>query len=236
MTGGSEALPFESSAEVTTAVGGEELQLLARMAADGPFECWDCGQEGTASQQTAAAVVVRGRGDELTLLRLAHRSCLRSQVLRDDRVTKAAFPQETDVSVSAALLPGDNGPRAALILDFTGSAAAAGPGGRTDLLISSLLSAGMSLVSDITIAPPPAPGFSAVIGRSTVGITHHDGTPLLAEGTGLTPVPGWHKAARRTGQITVLAGPALGLQTQGADGVTRAAREGRLTGGQVRIT
>ncbi|HEY3958631.1 MAG TPA: hypothetical protein VGM53_35150 [Streptosporangiaceae bacterium] len=231
---GGELLPFEVADEVAAAVGMEELRLLARMAGAGPFGCWACGQEGTASQQTAAAIVVRGRGDELTLLRLAHQSCLRSQVLRDDRVEKATFPSTTDVSVSTALLAGGHGPRAALILDFTGSAAAPGPGGRTDLLISGLLSAGMGLIGDITIPPPTAPGFSAVLRRRKISITHRDGTPLVEEGD-VTRIPGWHAAVRRTGQITVLAGSALGLEA-GADGVTRAAREGRLAGGQIRVT
>ena len=160
-------LPFDITPEVSALAGSQELRLLARMAADGPFECIMCGQEGTASKATAAAVIIRGRRNlfrdgtgttapqnrDLVLLRLAHRIRARlSRVLDSGEVME---PGAASVGVSTAVLMVRGVPRPLLLLDFvSGLGALAGPDDRVDLVVSKLLEAGMTLVSDLA-APLP---------------------------------------------------------------------------------
>lgn len=232
-------LPFDVSGEVAKLVGLQELRTLARIANAEPFECLSCEREGTASKATATAVVVtisgRPPGQERMMLRLAHRSCLLSQILvvNENDVT---LQSESNVTVVAALLRGPDGPRPVLLLDFWTSLTdpGAGPDGGTDILVSRLLHAGMALVTDIDAPLPRAPGFSARVGRKTVGVWGLGGIPLLAEDEVLMP-SGWRRVIKKDCEITVLAGTGLGLEKGNLDGTMAVARLGRLVGGRVSV-
>src|SRR5437763_1696911 len=121
-------LPFDVAPEVAAIVGDQELRLLARQAAAGPFKCVACHRDGTARKGTASAVAIRAwrparTGTDgtaratraLTLLRLAHTSCLLSQVLDSDEVLE---PGDATVNVSTAMLAGHGDARPLLLLDF----------------------------------------------------------------------------------------------------------------------
>jgi hypothetical protein len=236
--------PFTVAPEVADLVGDQELRLLARLAAFGPFECIACGREATAAVAVAAAVAVRtaktaasrgatvaSSGRDLILLRLAHRSCLESQVIDSDRMPALA---EDTVFAATAMQAGQPGPRPLLLVDFTaGAAAPAGPDGRADLLIRSLLEAGMTLVTDLATPLPQAPGFSVRIRRGKVSILDPAGA-ALAEG--LTPVlvPGWQDAVRASSEVAVMAGSGLGLES-GSGGLADAVRQGQVAGGRVPV-
>lgn len=238
-------MPFDIAPEVRALAGGQELRLLARMAADGPFECIVCGQEETASKATAAAVIIRapkpvpgGTGTtapqnrDLILLRLAHRSCLPSQVLDSSEVME---PGAASVSVSTAVQTVQGVLQPLLVLDFvSGLAAAAGPDERMDLIVGTLLKAGMTLVSDLATPLPGAPGFSVRIQRRKVSVWMPDGTPLLEAST-VVRAPGWRKAVRDMGEITVLAGSGLGLHG-GTEGLAEAIRAGHVAGARISVS
>jgi hypothetical protein len=240
---GISSLPFDIAPEVADLVadlvGLQEFQTLARMANAGPFECLSCKREGTASKATATAVMVmtsgRPPGHERIMLRLSHRSCLVSQILVVSE--KDISPQsESNVTVIAALLRNSDGPRPMLLVDFWTSLIdpGAGPDGGTDLAVSNLLQAGMALVTDIYSPLPRASGFFARVGRRTVGVWDSDGRALLAEDEVLMP-PGWRRAIKKTGEITVLAGSGLGLEKGNVDGAVTVARLGRLVGGRISV-
>lgn len=238
-------LPFDIAPEVSALAGSQELRLLARMAADRPFECIMCGQEGTASKATAAAVIIRapkpvrdGTGTtapqnrDLVLLRLAHRSCVPSRVLDSDEVME---PGAASVGVSTAVLMVCGVPQPLLLLDFvSGLGAVVGPDDRVDLVVSNLLEAGMTLVSDLAAPLPRAPGFSVRIRRGKVSVWLPEGTALLEEGT-VVRAPGWRKAVKALGEITVLAGSGLGLNG-GADSLAEAVRAGHVAGARISVS
>jgi hypothetical protein len=92
----------------------------------------------------------------------------------------------------------------------------------------------MTLVTDIYLPLPRTSGFFARVGRKTVGVWSSDGTALLAEDEVLMP-PGWRRAIKKTGEITVLAGSGLGLEKGNVDGAIAVARLGRLVGGRVSV-
>jgi hypothetical protein len=238
-------LLFDVAPDVAALVGDQELRLLARQAAAGPFECAACGREGTAAKGTAAAVAVRARRtarsdtsgsspkeEELTLLRLAHAACLRSQVIDSNQVLE---PGGAAVNVSTGMLAHYGVPRPLLLLDFvSGISAPAGPDGRSDLLITTLLEDGMTLVSDIQSPLPHAPRFSVRIRHGKLSVQCQGRKPLVEE-MKVIKAPGWRKAVKDHGEVTILAGTALGVHA-GLDGLTEAVRAARVAGALVRIS
>jgi hypothetical protein len=238
-------LPFDVAPEVAALVGDQELRLLARQAAAGPFECVACGREGTAGKAATAAVAIRARratrgtgsasppGRELTLLRLAHTSCLRSQVIDSDEVLE---PGDAAVNVSTAVLAGQGVPQPFLLLDFVSgiSAAPAGPDGRSDMLISMLLEEGMTLVSDLQAPLPHAPRLSVMIRRGKLSVQCQGRKPLVEE-MKVIKAPGWRRAVKAQGEVTVLAGTALGLHA-GFDGLGEAVRAAHVAGARVSVS
>lgn len=235
---GISSLPFDVAPEVAELAGLQELRTLARMADAGPFDCLACEREGTASKATATAVVVtfsgRPPGKERMMMRLAHRSCLASQIFVSEG--DMTLQPETDVTAVAALLRGSDGPQPVLLLDFWTALTdpGTGPDGGTDLVVSNLLRDGMTLATDIFSPLPPASGFSARVGRRTVAIHDPHGRVLLAEAEVITP-PGWRRAIKKAGEITVHAGSGLGLGTGNLDGAVEVARLGHLVGGRVSV-
>jgi hypothetical protein len=237
-------LPFDVAPAVRALAGDQDLRLLAQMAAE-PFECIACGQEGTASKTAASAVIIRApkviRGGsavtvspnrDLMLLRLAHRSCLPSQIIDTDEVME---PGEASVGVSTAMFVVRGMPQPVLLLDFvSGFAAQAETDGRVDLLVSSLLKAGMALVTDLWSPLPRAPGFSVRMRRGKVSVWAPDGRALLEESE-VVRAPGWRKVVRDLGEVTVLAGSGLGLSV-GTDGLAEAVRAGRVAGALIQVS
>jgi hypothetical protein len=238
--------PFQAAAEVVELVGEQELRVLSRMAAREPYECVLCGRDGTASRESATAVVIQTRAvgkagaaadQTLFLLRLAHRSCTPSRIIADADIT-AQVSDHQSVQVSAAVLTptgagAHGGRRALLLVDFPSAVSTMpGPDGRSDLLVGSLLEAGMSLVGDIEVEPPPAPGFRVVTDWRTVSIWGPD--EALVEDANLVTPPGWKKAAKASGEVTVIAGAGLGADS-GPGGLAAASRAGQLAGGVVAL-
>ena len=234
-------LPFEIADEVVHLTGIDELRTLARMADAGPFECVLCQGEGTASKTTTVAVVFnmsgRPAGKERAFVNLAHRSCTRSQVITvsQDEIT---LKSETDVLTTTALISGRGGrPRPLLIISFQTSITA-GPGG-PDILVTNLLSDGMIVVQELRQTVPCVSRFSASIRNETVSVWDPHGGKLLAEAE--VSMPAWREAVKDQGEVTVLLGSALGLESGQESGIidvdriTEVARLGRLVGGRVRV-
>jgi hypothetical protein len=234
-------LPFEVADEVVQLTGIDELRTLARMADAGPFECFICQGEETASKATTVAVVLnisgRPAGQERAFLNLAHRSCTRSQVVtvgRDEMTLKS----ETTVLTSTALISGRGGrPRPLLIISFQTSITA-GPGG-PDILVSNLLSDGMTVVRKLRQTVPRVSRFSATIRHETVSVWDPHGGKLIAESE--VSMPAWREAVKDQGEVTVLLGSALGLESGQESGIIdvdriiEVARLGRLVGGRVQV-
>jgi hypothetical protein len=235
-------LPFEVAREVIELTGIEELRFLARMADAGPFECVICKREGTARKTTTAVVVleISGRppGRERTMVHLAHRTCSTSQVrsIGEDDVQLNA---ESTVIGTTGLIGGPGRrQRPLLILSFMTSLTA-GPGG-PDILVSSLVTDGMAVVRDLHQEVPLAPRFSASIKRETISLWDPHGKKLLIESE-VSMLPGWRETVRDQGEVTVLAGSGLGLESGiesgivEVDRITAVARLGRVVGGRVRV-
>ena len=135
-------LPFDVSGEVAKLVGLQELRTLARIANAEPFECLSCERQRIAQArpprpQWWSRSSGRPPGQERMMLRLAHRSCLLSQILvvNENDVT---LQSESNVTVVRALLRGPDGPRPVLCSIFWTSLTdpGAGPDGGTDILVS----------------------------------------------------------------------------------------------------
>jgi hypothetical protein len=240
-----EPLPFDVAPEVAALVGDQELRMLARMAATGPFECVACGREGTAGKATTAAVAIRARktvrggtGEtvsperDLTQLRLAHRSCLPSAVFESDQVME---PGDAAVNVTTGMLAVEGVPQPLLLLDFVSAVSTpSGPDGRADMLIGMLLETGMTLVSDLHAPLPRAPRYSVKIRRRKLSV-QCQGHKALVEEMKVNRAPGWRKAVEDQGEVTVLAGSVLGLHA-GFDGLTEAIRAGQVAGARVAVS
>jgi hypothetical protein len=239
-----DALPFDVAPAVAVLAGDQELRKLARMAAAGPFECVACGREGTAGKSTTTAVAIRARKTarggagttasadrDLTLLRLAHRSCLPSGVFDSDLV---AEPGDAAVNVTTGMLPVDGVPRPLLLLDFVSSVGyPAGPDGRADMLMDMLLENGMTLVTDVRALLPRAPRLTVRIRRGKLSVQCQGHKPLVEE-MRVNKAPGWRRAVRDQGEVTVLAGSALGLHA-GFDSLAEAVRAGQVAGARVPV-
>lgn len=234
-------LPFEVADEVVQLTGIDGLRTLARMADAGPFKCVICQGEGTASKATTVSVVFNtsGRpvGQERAFINLAHRSCTRSQVItvsQDEMTLKS----ETDVVTTTALISGRGGrPRPLLIISFQ-TYITAGPGG-PDILVSNLLGDGMTVVRELRQKVPLVSRFSASIRNETISVWDPHGGKLLAES--MVSMPAWHEAVKDQGEVTMLLGSGLGLESGlesgiiDVDRIDEAARLGRLVGGRVRV-
>lgn len=240
-----DALPFDVAPEVAALAGDRQLRLLARQAAAGPFECVKCGQEGKAGKKRTVAVAIRARKAvrgttgttaspdmDLTLVRLAHRSCLPSAVFDSGRL---AEPGDAAVNVTTGVLPVDGVPRPLLLLEFVSSLGyPAGPGDRGDILIDSLLEDGMTLVTDHRAQLPRAPQFTVRIRRGKLSVRRQGHKPLV-EKMRVNKAPGWRKAVKDQGEVAVLVGSALGLHA-GFDGLAEAVRAGQVAGARVCVS
>jgi hypothetical protein len=90
------------------------------------------------------------------------------------------------------------------------------------MLISMLLEAGTTLVTDLQAPLPRAPRFSVRIRRGKLSVRCQDQKPLVEE-MKVIKAPGWRKAVKGQGEVIVLAGSALGLHA-GFDGLAEAVR------------
>jgi hypothetical protein len=233
-------LPFEVADEVVHLTGIDGLRTLARMADAGPFECVVCQGEGTASKATTVAVVfnISGRpaGQERAFINLAHRSCTRSQVItvgQDEMKLKS----ETEVLTTTGLISGRGGRQRPLLIISFQTSITAGPGG-PDILVNDLLRDGMAVVRELRQKVPRVSRFSASIRHETVSVWDPHGG-LLAEGE--VSMPAWREAVKGQGEVTVLLGSGLGLESGQESGIidvdriAEVARLGRLVGGRVRV-
>lgn len=238
-------MPFDVAPEVAALAGDQQLRLLARQAATGPFECVACDREGTAGKTRTVAVAIRARkavrgatgttvsqDRDLTVVRLAHRSCLPSAVFDSGQV---AEPGDAAVNVTTGVLPVNGVPRPLLLLDFVSSVGyPAGPHDRGDMLIDMLLEDGMTLVSDLRAPLPRAPQFTVRIRRGKLSVQCQGHKPLVEE-MKVNKAPGWRKAVKDQGEVTVLAGSVLGLHA-GFDGLAEAVRAGQVAGARVSVS
>jgi hypothetical protein len=235
-------MPFEAVTKVTELTGIEQLESLARMADAGGFKCIFCKYDGVASKTSTVAVVfvIAGRpvGQELTLVHLAHRTCSSSCVLviaEDDMQLAAA---STVIGTSALLLGRHGRQRPVVIIDFLTSLTA-GPDG-PDLLVRRFVTDGMAVMRDLRREAPLASGFTASIRGETLSLWDPRGTKILID-LELSIIPAWREIVRRKGEVTVLAGSGLGLESGQdtsiveMDRIIEVARLGRLVGARIQV-
>jgi hypothetical protein len=97
----------------------------------------------------------------------------------------------------------------------------------------------MTVVQELRQTVPRVSRFSASIRNETVSVWDPHGGKLLAEAE--VSMPAWREAVKDQGEVTVLLGSALGLESGQESGIvdvdriTEVARLGRLVGGRVRV-
>jgi hypothetical protein len=193
---------IEVSPEVVALAGASGAAEFDQLASEGPYECPACQRPGTVSTDGTSAVIVRAANPPITILALAHRACLPSQVL--DVASVTVRPDCDPVSYSwVSQQPG--GPEARMLLDYPSGAAIGTPAGEeVDLLVTGLLEAGMELITNLdAMSPPPCAGLTAQIDGDVVIIWQR--TTALFTGS-LDRLRNWQHAAAGAGEIVVLAG------------------------------
>jgi hypothetical protein len=226
---------IEIAEDVAAVVGEHDLEMLLQRAAAG-YECPTCG--GSARLEDGPASVVVMQSGDLTVARVAHAACERSQIVQLPPDALRVSP-DMPAMAAAAVLQHVSGPRPALIVEPSATASTSEHGERVDLITSGLLRDGLHLISAVGRTPKPASGWRLELaGPSSVRV----GTDAswLYEGEVNLP-PMWLQLVGERGGCLLLCATGLGLGDgveslgQAARRLTEAARQGRLVGGLVPV-
>lgn len=227
---------LRAAPEVTDLIGTEELEHLARSAADG-YNCTACGLAGDLAGRPEVVVLLGPAGlpdsPQVAHVRLAHSGCLPSQVITSP---EPGEPPGGQMMLTAAVVPHRSGPRALLIAQMSVTMAVLEPGGgRTDLWLSSLLGQGLHLLGAADEPAPPSAGWVVLLPSPGAAVIR-DPHGLFYEGSLPQPLL-WRQLTGRRGQVELLAGMAEVPASAGElpSLLAEAARDGELVGGSVVI-
>jgi hypothetical protein len=188
----------EVAALADTDVAAEVRHLAAD---DGAFVCPACERPGDTAADPVSAILVRAPQLPGPILSLAHRACMPSQVVDVPEVTVLP-PEEPTAYFWVSHQAGD--PAAWVILDYpAGAVAGTSAGEEVDLHISTMLKAGMELVTSTDRAPQPAGMVTIRIRDAAISI-HHARLTLIT--VPLAWLEDWRDQATRSGEAVLLTG------------------------------
>jgi hypothetical protein len=215
--------PVRISARVAELLGPALVADLTTSLTDGrpgAYRCTTCGEPGTATPASPAAVLVltdpTGRGP--AVVRYAHAGCSASRVVATDTYTAAPDAAALLLPARAWLRPGAD-PAAVLLVGPRVRPVRTTDGGELqDRLLAGLLGRGFTLLTDPDQTLPAVSGLSALLGpRGRVVVTDPAGDTFY-DGTLNTPAGSeWNRHARDAGRLGVVVAAGMDLHDPGRD-------------------
>lgn len=215
--------PVRISARVADLLGPAVVaDLTAGLSGDRPagYRCTTCGEPGTASPTSPAAVLVlidpTGRGP--AVVRYAHAWCSASRIVATDTYTAAPGAAALLLPARAWLRPGAD-PAAVLLVGPRVRPVRTTDGGELhDRLLADLLGRGFTLLTHPDQTLPHTGGLSALLGpRGRIVVTDPAGNTFY-DGTINTPTGSpWNRHARATGRLGMVVADGMDLHDPDRD-------------------
>lgn len=215
--------PVRISASIAGLLGPVVVaDLIVSLSGGRPaaYRCITCGEPGTATPTSPAAVVVltdpAGRGP--AVVRYAHAWCSASGIVATDTYTTAAGAAALLLPARAWLRPGAD-PAAVLLVGPRVRPVRTTDGGELqDRLLADLLGRGFALLTHPDQTPPEVAGLSAMLGpRGRVVVTDPAGDTFY-DGTTNTPTRAeWTRHVRASGRLGLVVAAGMDLHDPDRD-------------------
>jgi hypothetical protein len=210
---------FIVAPEVVDLFGGEGATRSLLAEKYGQYTCAVCGQSGQLDTDTPATVVVTiyDQGTGPLVVRLTHPGCSASGVV----IVLAASASTGQLTLPALPWLRDGDPPSVVVIAPRVSAKRiAGEGDLTDVILSGLLAAGFTLLTepDTTLGELPGRVHVTFTNGQRITVTTAEGTTLY---DGALPVPdGWAELVQYSGLLGVVVVSDLDLQDPDRDHLT----------------